>query len=332
MGYYSEYFSTLLKGIRVTALKERIEVRRAINSIRKADHILYKSLWSEVEKEHRVTKALKDESKLIKQLKKSSDNSYSLVFNLSTEDQQLLKAVEEILKKLETFSTSKEMSDASSRSLVKNIALTVFAALKKAESEEREEFKQVMTIIEEAEEKNKNKFMANVRLAFQKEKQQTLLAKFAARAEIRKVKVNILKLQQVPHKIDKFIQTNRRQAGILIAPVGQGSRNRLIEEMYKIEREIKFACNEAFTEMFYIKKRVSLLTLKILLDLNNLREYNGKWVEKHFMPQQPVEEKNKEIDKIENKISSEFHTIAQAFRIIITKIQKLEKEAQVDAS
>ena len=84
--------------------------------------------------------------------------------------------------------------------------------------------------------------------------------------------------------------------------------------------------------MFYIKKRVSLLTLKILLDLNNLRVYNGQWAGKHFMPQEPIKGKNEEIAKVENEISKHFHIIAQAFRIIISKVQKLEKEAMIDAS
>ena len=324
MGFWTVYFSTLLKGLRITALTERIEVRRVINNIRKADHFLYKSLWDDVAKEHRVTRALKEEEKLTRELKKSADNAYSLVFNLSTEDMTLLKTVEDILKELETFSRSAG-SNTQLKKVEREFALTMFQALKKAEAEEREEYKQVETIIDEAEEENRNKFMANIRLAFQEEKQQTILAKFAARAEIRTAKYDILKLQQIPVKIrDLKLRLTKRGKNEGIEKV--------IGELYDTIQEIKKYCNEAFKEMFYLKKRVSLLTLKILLDLNNLRNYNEQWVDKHFMPQEPIEEKNKEIEKIENEISKHFHTIAQAFRIIITKVQKLEKEAKIDAS
>ena len=322
MGFYTEYFSTLLKGLRITALKERIEVRRVINNLRKADHILYKRLWDDVEKKHRVTKALKEETKLVKELKKSSENSYSLAFNLSTEDMQLLRAVENILKELEEFS-KKVPANAQLKKVERDIALTIFQALKEAEKEEREEFKQFMLIINEAEEKNRNKFMANIRLAFQKEEQQTMLAKFAARAEIRKIKVDILELQRIPAKIEgikkRFIEKKE-------------DVEEVIGELYGSIQEIKRYCFDAFKEMFYIKKRVSLLTLKILLDLNNLRVYNGQWAGKHFMPQEPIKEKNEAVAKIENEISKHFHIIAQAFRIIISKVQKLEKEAMIDAS
>lgn len=324
MGFYTEYFSTLLKGIRITALKERIEVRKVINNIRIADHILYKSLWEDVEKEHKVTRAIREEEKLIEELKKSAENAYSLSFNLSTEDVQLLQTVEDILKELEAF--SKSVSHPQLKKVEREFALTILQALKKAESEEREGFKQVMTIINEAEEKNRNKFMANIRLAFQEEEQQTILAKFAARAEIRKIKVDILKLQGIPIKIKalrrRLTEKKKEKDGI----------EKVIGELYGTIQEIKKDCNEAFKEMFYIKKRIGLITLKILLDLNNLRTYNEQWIGKKFMPQEPIEEKNKEIDKTESKISQGFHTIAQAFRIIITKVQKLEKEAEVDAS
>ena len=133
MGYYTQYFSTLFKGLRMTALKERIEVRRVVNNLKKADYVLYKSLFAEVEKDHRVTKAIKDEGKLLKELKKSAENAYSLIFNLSTEDIQLLDTVEKILKELETF--SREMpQNPQLKKVEREFALAIFGALKKAEN------------------------------------------------------------------------------------------------------------------------------------------------------------------------------------------------------
>ena len=322
MGFYTEYFSTLLKGIGMTALKERIEVRRAINNIRKADHTLYRSLWDHVEKEHRVTKAIQEESELIKNLKISANNCYLLVFNLSTGDVQLLKIIEGILKELEAL--SKSISNPKLKKIESELALTILQALKKGEKEEREEFKQVMTIIDEAEEENRNKFMANLRLAFQQEEEQTILAKFAARGEIRRARVSISALKVLPAKIR-----------LLRIKIRQKSRNGNMQGIREMEEDLMYVkkyCSVAFQQMFYLKKRVMLLTLKILLDLNNLRLYNEKWVDKHFMPQGPIKEKIESISKIEEKISKDFHIIAQAFRIEIAKIQSLEKEAEIDAS
>ena len=319
MGFYTKYFSTLFKGVRMTALKERFEIRRLVNDLRKADHVLYKGLIEDVQQEHRVTKALKEEDRLITELKKSAENAYSLVFNLSTEEIALLKTVEDILKELELFSKSIG-SNPQLVKLEREFALIILDALKKGESQQREESKRVMLIINEAEEKNRNKFMANVMLAFQQERQQTILAKFAARAEIRSIKVNIIKLKEVPLMIRslRFGTKGKKPETV----------DKVIAELSRIIKIAKDYCNDAFRELFYIQKRVLLLTLKILLDLNNLRRFNQKWVEKHFMPREPVEKRESALNEAEQKISKDFHTIAQAFRIIISKTQSLEKAAK----
>lgn len=324
MGYYTEYFSTLLKGLRVTALKERIEVRKVINNLNKADHILYKSLFEHVEKTHQVTRAVGEEEKLLKALETSADKSYSLIFNVTTSAAALLKTVEDILKEIEAFSKSIGVN-AQLKKVERDFALAILGALKKAELQEREEFKQVMLVIAESEEKDIKKFMSAIRLAFQKETQQTFLAKFAARQEIRRIKVDILKLQQIPVKI-KALRRRLTEKG------KKGSVERVIGELYGTIQEIKKYCHDAFLELFLIKKRDMLLVLKILLDLYNLRIANIKWARQHFIPNSAALEKNKEIVKIQTEISKHFHIIAQAFRIMITRIQRLEKEAEIDAS
>src|SRR3989338_1706239 len=324
MGYYTEYFSTLLKGVRITALKERVEVRRLVNNLRKADNTLYKSLFEKVEKTHQVTEAIKEEEKLIRELNKSAENAYSLIFNLSTEDIQLLETVEKILKELETF--SREMpQNAQLKKVERDFALTMYGALKKDQDEEGEDYKLVMLIINEAETNDPKKFMSAVRLALQKEDTQTMLAKFAARSEIRRVKVDILKLQQIPIKI-KAIKQSFKKKGTT------DNIEKMIGELYGTIQEIRKYCNDAFFELFQIKKRDMLWVLKVLLDLHNLREANIKWARQHFIPNSAALEKNKEIKKLQADISKHFHTIAQAFKIIITKIQKLETESQIDAS
>jgi hypothetical protein len=323
-GYYTQYFSTLFKGIRMTSLKERIEVRRLVNNLKKADYVLYKSLIQHVEKDHKVTKAIKEEGVLLKELNKSSENAYSMIFNLSTEDLQLIETVEKILKELETF--SREMpNNAQLRKVERDFAMAIFGALKKAENEEEEEYKQVMLVINEAENTDLKKFMSAVRLAFQKEDAQTILAKFAARSEIRRIKVDILKLQHIPVKIKALKQRFKKKGN-------KENIEKMVGEFNGTIQEIKKYCHDAFYELFLIKKRDLLWVLKILFDLSNLRINNIKWARNHLIPNSSALEKNKEIVKIQTEIGKHFHTIAQAFRIIVSKIKGMEKEAELDAS
>lgn len=330
MGFWTQYWSTLLKGLRITALKERIEVRKIINNLRRADHMLYKTLIKKVEGDHRVSQAINDEKKLIEELKKSSDKAYDLIFNLSTEEVTLLETTENILEELEKFSklvealpkNIKSVSITQLKKVLRDFALAIVDGLKRAEAEDREEYSQVMLIINEAEEKNLKKFMANIRLAFQNETSQSILAKFSARQEIRRVKVDILELKKIP----RIIQGIREE--VLVQKVTQEGEQKIIGELYGTIQKVRTYIRDAFLELFLIKKRDLLWVLKVLLDLHNLRLYNIRWASAHLMPKSAALEKNKEIAKIQTELSKHFHVIAQAFRILINRIQRMEREAE----
>ena len=322
-GFWTEYYSTLFKGLTITSLKVRYESRSLINNLRKADHILYKSLWEDVEKNHRVTHAIKTEEKLLKELRISAERAYAIAFNVSTEERQLLTIVEKILKELQLLSQSAQEAPEL-RKLHRELAFEIFNALKKAQKLERDEFKQVMLIINESEEENTNLFMANIRLRMQTEKAQTILAKFAIRSEQRVIKADISKIEEIVRTLQAVrMDLTMRAKGKLKDSLGKA-----INELRVAIIKIKKYLNEAFTELFYIMHRDTLLTLKVLLDLNNLKKYNERWVGKHFMPQEPLQKKQEEINKIEAQISNHFHIIAQAFRILIAKIAQIEKGAE----
>ena len=98
MGYYTKYLSTLLRGPWATTIKERFESRRAINNLRASDKKLYKELPKLVEQEHKVTKALKEEDKVIRELKEAAADGYALAFNVSTMDMKILEAVNKLIE------------------------------------------------------------------------------------------------------------------------------------------------------------------------------------------------------------------------------------------
>lgn len=338
MGFWTEYFSTLFKGLRATSLKMRFQVRNTVNNLKRADHILYEQLAEDVEVSHRVTKVVGkvdkpesgEEGKLIHELKRSSDKAYGLVFNLSTEEITLLKTAEEILQELEAFSMSANTFAKSNpnaefhlRKLERDFALAIAEAFRKGISEEREGYRYVELIINEAEEQDPKKFLAAVRLAFQKEKEQTALAKFAMRSEVRTIKVDILKLKQIPAKI-KALRRRLTEKG---KKIGVQS---VINELAGTIEEIKKYCSNAFYEMYLLAKRDMIIELKVLFDLHNLREFNVKWARANLIPKSAALAKNNAIKQVQAQISKHFHTIAQAFRIIISKTQNLERRAEID--
>lgn len=328
MGFYTKYFSTLLKSVSATAFKQRWESRRIVNGLKDADHRLYTSLFDEVENKHQVTKAIKDEERLLKSLRIAAENADKLMFNVETEEITLLKTVEEILKSLQDFSKSVR-GNGDIKKLELELLSTILVALQKAEMENQQEFKQVRTIIALSENTNVGRFMEELRLRFQRKNVQTVLAKFALRREARKAKIDIQALRVTPIKIGLLIGQLKDK------PIrDELKRTKEIEKqkgsIYYLVQDIKKYLNDAFYELFLIMRRDTLFMLKILYDLNNLVEFNLKWANKNYMPRSAVTVKNQKIADIHQKISKDFHTFAQAFNIILKKIEELEKLVQVE--
>ena len=328
-GFWTKYFSTILKGISALALKEKIEARRIVHKLKKSDKILYKKLVQDVEGDHRVSAAIKEETALLRNLGTSLNNAYSILFNISVEDLELIKIIEKILHELGELSKSlgglrynlPKEDNFKVNKLIKQLAANTLGALKKGEKANRKEYRQVMLIIAEAEEKDHEKFMANIRLAFQQEKSQSILANFVIRGQIRRAKYDIVALRRIPGKIRKIKDD--------FAKRGKDEKiDKILRDLSATIKEVKDHCWDAFYEMYEIIKRVMLFTLKALLDLNTLKEFNNKWIDEHFMPTAQTRQKNAKIDEIESHLAQEFHTIAQAFRVVIHGIMKEERTAE----
>ena len=324
MGFYSQYFSTLFKGVGMTALKERIEARNLVNKLSTADHLLYKSIWEDVEGKHKVSQAIREEKKLIEILRIASEKDYILLFNLSGNEISLLDSVRDIIKELGTFSKAVGSKSTKLIEVEKAFAEAILNALLRGEPGERDEYKIVMAIVNESH-RDTVDFMSEVLLKFQKEKSQVkMLAKMVMRSSIKHIRVDIKILQQIPQKIRGLTKKIK------------GKDEKFIEDAMKVLSEdieyIKKYLNDGFYELYTIQKRTLFMALKILLDLYNLRKYNNRWVEKSFMPREIILAKNIEIDKVETKVSNHFHTIAQSLRIIIAKTQEDERRIRREES
>ena len=323
MGFYTKYFSTLFKGLIATSWKERIEARRLIRSLKREDHALYVKIINRV-KEHRVTAALTDLNYFIKEVRKSAENAEKLIFNALTLDKQIVKAEKDILDALKELSR-KTGKNKVLLDLERELALSIYQGSKDAESEEREEMKQVMLILNEANQHHEY-FMRSIRLKFQNEKTQSILTRWTIRAEITRERRDIQALQKIARDIR--ILTNRIKSETA-SKKDEELIKKTLEEDYKVLRD---ALKDAFYESYTIKKRDLLMVLKILLNLNNLRQFLIRWANEHNVPMANVHDLLDAIEKIENSIAKEFQPIAQGFRIIINAVEGIEKGALQEAN
>lgn len=315
MGYYAKYFSTFFKGLTMTSWKERIEARNLIRELKEEDHLLYKQITEKVS-EHRVTSALEDLKAIIKEIRKSAENAEKLLFNAETVDLQILKAEKDILKALKELS-QKTGSNVALHKLERELALSIYEGTKLAEAQDREEYKQILLIIDEADKGHKD-FLEAIRLRFQEKDTQSILARFAIRMEISREKKDIQLLQAIAKDIRKLttkIKSMKKK--------DEGEVRHKLEVDYL---KIRDALKDAFYQSYMIKKRDTMMVLKILFNMNNLREFLIKWAKEHNLPTASVQDLLNAISKIEQSIVKGFRPIAQGMRIIITQTQWIEKE------
>ena len=318
MGWYIKYFSTLLKGLGATSFKMRIETRRLVINLKKQDHDLYKKIRSKVE-EHRVTSALQDANHFIKEVQKSAENAEKLLFNVITVEQQAVKAEIDILKAIKELS-QKTRGNKTITQLEREFALSMYNGIKKAEGEEREEYKMLMQVIDEAHLHHKD-FMEMLRLRFQKETSQSILTKFAIRGEIRREKNDIIRLQKIEAEI-------RNMAKRIHGDHASKNDEDYIIKHLKAEYEtLADAVEDVFYQSYLIKKRDLFMMLKILFNLHTLREWLVKWSWEHNLPLSNVKDEIRQIKNLEDNIGKELQPIAQGFRIIIHAIDGIQSEA-----
>lgn len=323
VGYLTKKFSTLLRGLTATSWKEKIEVRRLVRLLKKQDHDLYKKIREKVA-EHRVTAALEDLNALIEEIRKSAENAEKLIFNVLTVDEQITKAEKDILNALKELSR-KTGKNIVLKKLERELALSIYEGTKLAEAEEREEYRQVLLVLDEAQQHHKA-FMESIRLMFQKENTQTILSRWVIRGEITRERRDIQALLQLAKGIRNLTTRIKSETA---SKKDEELIRRTLEKDYLI---IRNSLKDAFYQSFLIKKRDLLMVLKILFNLHNLRQFLTRWAEEHNLPYANVQHLIEEIKSLEDSIAKEFRPIAQGFRRIITEIQDLEKLALQEAA
>lgn len=319
MGFYTKYFSTLLKGVRATSWKERIEARRAIRKFKRGGKEVKRTI--QLIEEHGVTKSEKETIKALDALSRSAEEAYKFIFNVITQDKALVKAEQSILQALLELSQVTPKGDTTLRKLERDLALAILDGTKNykyAERGERQEYQQVMLIVNEAK-ADKNKFMANIRLMFKDEDTVSLLSRFPMARGATREKIDILDLQRIANYI--------RALKVRFRPkLEKEAEHELMKDTQKVVADLK----DAFYNSYTIKKRDTMLVLRILYYVHYLKEMLRNYIEKHYLPKVQTEQAIERIEKIENAIVQDFQTVAQGFRIVIAAIEKLDKEAERD--
>ncbi|HII65267.1 TPA: hypothetical protein HA295_00650 [Candidatus Woesearchaeota archaeon] len=305
MGYWTKYFSTLFKGVGMMSFKQRWNARKVVNDLRKADKILFKKLPEEIEHTHQVTKALRDEAHAMNNLKDAANHAFKLIYEAEVQEDALITSINKLRKALSGLS----LGNAGLRHVEGQLIEGMVEAMKRADEEEREAYKDVMAVIIEAQ-KGDGVLRQVIRQRFQTLKSQTALAKWAARFEVKTTAKQIRTINAITAKL----------------PSLKGGS--LAKKLPDLLTQAKYAIHDAFHESFLIQKRAIYWILNVLYNLYLLRDMGYRYVKSHFMPEKPQAEEVRHIDEIIAHILKDFRTVAQGYRIIISHLESGEKELQ----
>lgn len=339
MGYYTEYFSTLLKSNWALSIKQRWDSKRVVRYSNKADILIYKKLPEEIEVQHRVTSALKDHDKAVEAIDYVVKYGLQLAFNSSYEDEVVLRTIKHLIENWEkiheiidkmrrnrnlfTDPTIRQV-EPEMENLSKKFVLMIIRQAAKAEKEERGEMQDVMNLINEAHKTNHEQLLTRAKSTFSSLSSQTRLASLALRWDIRHEKKLIIDLERLSVKLEE--QKKRFDRILKNVNATQHELPKILGQFKQIIEASEKDIEGAFLYSYKIKKRDFRLMLAIMVNAEVLKKMDLRYIRMHFLPELPTYQRIKDIDNVEQKLAQKLHIVAQALRISVNANQDIKRK------
>lgn len=304
MGFWEQYFSTILKGEKWLSFRERRGVTHVVRDLKDVDKAIFKKFPKLVEEEHKITAALDLEKKTIKKLGGISAAVYALMYRALLQEMNLINSVTEVQKRLKKI-RFENLNDAE-----KKWVKIMGQALQDLNQKERLAYKDIMNILAETE--GEHKTLRNKVVFFMnKLNVQNIIEKPIARREARLIRNCIVGIHRETEKIDRLMK---------------GQKKEKLGELEKALERIDEYLTEGIKQSYYLKRRIVIWMIKVLYDFFQIIDKSNEYIEKRIMPSEEIKKEDLEkINKIFNKAIAEFRTLAQGFRVIIRRVEEAEK-------
>lgn len=332
MGFYTRYWSTLLKGPGATKFKERWEVRRAEKFGGRVTKLLFKDMPRLIEERHGVTKFLGTEhhrglfDDFLNAIRKVCFNSVKIIFNQLTQDMSEIREEDGVVKQLADFWNKQPKKEGLKDS--ERAALINIAAIDKNEEKlrYRPEYNEVEAITIEAKrvEGDHQKFMDWLRTRVKQRVQlRNLLERYAWRTNISDTAREIASTKSLRNRLKGLLERISKQTK-------DGKFKGLSAELQAELNQICEGIKVYFRKSYLVRERAILMILKVLYITELADKYLGSMVEKHYLPSQQTEEARARLrEVIVEEVGKEFNQVlAQEFRIVIHKLEVEESKAE----
>ncbi|MBI1935049.1 hypothetical protein HYS31_01285 [Candidatus Woesearchaeota archaeon] len=317
-GWLTRWWSKFIKVPFFLRAQMRRRDRKAVRLLHHLKFFIYDKIPKEVLKEHRVTKAMKDQLKVNKEAKELEKAEFDLGFDEEVEETLTLNEIKEIEAMLLQHEEQHGVTGYE-----EEFGKKVVAILSGVEAEDRKTyFTYLEPIIKVAEKKGDHEaLMEKIRLLGST--QTNLFAALAMRLDIRHASKGITKLRHDKKAIRNALKEWDNAKGNR-----QKAEAHLKNALAQVEADIQSTLHSDAL----VAKRDFLL---IILTLKYLDDAEGKMQEyyiKQVMPTLPEEERIENLEELKRKLAEDMHVLSQGMRRIFTlehETEKLAKEIEV---
>ena len=313
-GWLTRWWSKLIKLPFFLRSQMRRRDRKIVRLLHHMKSYIYDKIPQEVLKEHRVTKAVKDQLKVTKEAKALEKAEFDLGFDEEVEEILTLKEIKEIENAILEHEAQHGPTGHE-----EEFGKKVAEILSDVESDDRKIYFQYLEpIIKVAEKKGDYRaLMEKIRLLGAA--QINLFAIVAMRLDIRSASRGISKLRHdkrvIRYSLSEWdeVKENKQKAGVHI-------KNALAQAEIDMQATLH---SDAL-----IAKRDFLLTILTLKYIDDDEEAMMEYYTKHVMPQLPEKERIADIEELKKNFASDMHVLAQGMRKVFSAEQEAEKLAK----
>lgn len=319
-GIWGEYWKTLTARYPgLNSIAERFLGRRAYTYMHTEEKDL-KKIEDYVE-EHRVTSALRVFTQWIRAIKTAQEKEIKLAERQIFQDFNIAKATNHFIRIFEKFiEEARQKGSGDFQQRVKKIVFSLLPrmklALKEAEEWGGQDYRTLLALMIRAKRKGGN-LITNLRTAIKNKQVVSRLGKWPLRMDIRAEVKDINQLESLSKQLESIDEDLES---------GKGNKVEMLTKFEKILADADQDIIEMFKASHLIMKRDLLLIILLLDDEEIMQQFGKRWVQQHFMPEHPVEEKELNIEELKNKLAEKAHVIANGLGVFIKEEKLLEKE------
>ena len=312
-GWLTRYWSKLIKVPFFLRTQMKRRERRIVRTLHHFKFLIYDKIPKEVLKEHRVTKALKDELKVNKEAKKLEKDEFQLGFDEEIEETLTLKEVKEIEKTL----LEHELRHGPT-GYEQDFGKKINATLISENAEERKiYFKYLEPIIKVAEKKGDHKALME-EIRHLGTTQTNIFAAMAMRLDIRSASKGIIHLRHDKKTLQKA----------LITWDSSKDKQNALQHLGKILKQIEMDIEATLHSDALVAKRDFLLVILTLWYINDDEAMMQGYYSKSVMPKLPEQERITGFEGLKKRLAEDMHVLGQGMRRIFAAEQEAEKLAQ----